>query len=206
METKIKVVLEGVGRGLLMHKFCIEDYGQIKRNKAAKPSPEEEAEKVAYRLPAQADLPAQTSLPAQKKSEKGQLCLPAEHFIGSLISAGAGFKQVGNGKKTYKSAFSGNLDIYPENVGLTDANGVALEDYKIDSRPVCIKATKGRIIRHRPLIKAGWRAEFVIALSDDSISLEIIKAILEEAGRTKCVGDFRPRFGQFRVVSAEKIQ
>ncbi len=194
MESKIKVVLEGIGRGLLMHKFCIEAYeNQVKKNKA-KPSPEEEAERVAYRLA------------PEKESEKGQLCLPAEHFIGSLISAGAGFKQVGGGKKTYKSVLTGNLDICPENVGLTDAKGTPLKDYKIDSRPVCIRATKGRIIRHRPLIEVGWRAEFTLVLSDDSVPLEVIKAVLEEAGKSKCVGDFRPRFGQFRVISVDKIQ
>jgi hypothetical protein len=195
METKIRVVLEGIGRGLLMHKFCITDYeNPVKRNSANKLLPKEEAEKVAYRLD------------SENESKKGQLCLPAEHFIGALISAGAGFKQVGKGKKTYKAALSGYLDVYPDFVGLTNTEGVPLEDYKVDSRPVCIRATKGRIIRHRPLIEAGWRAEFTIAISDDSISLEVIKAILEEAGKSKCVGDFRPRFGQFKVVSAEKIQ
>jgi len=195
METKIKVVLEGIGRGLLMHKFCINSYeNPIKKNSTNKLSPEEEAEKVAYRIE------------PSNNSEKGQLCLPAEHFIGALISAGANFKQVGKGKKTYKGALSGYLDVYPDYVGLTNPNGAPLQEYKIDSRPVCIRATKGRIIRHRPLIEAGWRAEFTMVISDDSISLEVIRAILEEAGKSKCVGDFRPRFGQFRVISAEKIQ
>jgi len=194
METKIKVVLEGVGRGLLMHKFDMGAYeNQVKRSKTAKPDPEEEAEKVAYRLK------------PSNESEKGQLCLPAEHFIGTLISAGAGFKQVGNGKKTYKAGLSGSLDIYPDYIGLTDANGTPIKEFKVDSRPVCIRATKGRIIRHRPLIEAGWRAEFIMVISNDSASLEVIKAILEEAGKSKCVGDFRPRFGQFRIISAEKI-
>lgn len=194
MGTKIKVVLEGVGRGLLMHRFCIENYeNQVKRSKTAKMSPEEEAEKVAYRIE------------SLDKSEKGQLCLTAEQFMGSLISAGASFKRVGNGKNTYKNALSGYLDISPDFIGLTDANGKPLKNYKVDSRPVVIKATKGRIIRHRPFIEAGWRAEFTILISDDSISLEVVKAILEEAGRSKCVGDYRPRFGQFHVISAEKI-
>ncbi|MHB9019627.1 MAG: hypothetical protein ACYC3G_01980 [Minisyncoccota bacterium] len=195
METKIRVVLEGTGRGLLMHKFDMESYeNQVKRSKAAKPTPEEEAEKVAYRLK------------TPNESEKGQLCLPAEHFIGTLISAGAGFKQVGKGTKTYKAALSGSIDILPDFVGLTNAKGEPLKEYKIDSRPVCIRATKGRIIRHRPLIEAGWRAEFTMVISNDSVSLEVIKAILEEAGKSKCVGDFRPRFGQFSVVSAEIIK
>ena len=192
MEIKIRV--EGIGRGLLMHKFpeySAEDE-KIKKNKQ-RFSPAEDAEKSAYRL-------------EPKGERKGELYLPAEHFIGSMISAGAEFKQEGKGKKTYKKALSGYLDISPDCIKLLDVNNLAMTEYDIDSRPVCIRATGGRIIRHRPLIKAGWRAEFTIALSNDSVSLETVKAILEEAGRSKCVGDFRPRFGQFRILSVEKIQ
>lgn len=190
---EIRILVEGIGRGLLMHKFPAysEEDDKIKKKKQ-KLSAAEDAEKSAYRL-------------KSGDETKGQLYLPAEHFIGSIISAGAEFKQEGRGRKTYKNALSGYLDIFPDCIKLLDVNGLAMVEYEIDSRPVCIRATGGRIIRHRPLIKAGWRATFTVVISNDSISLEIIKAVLEEAGKSKCVGDFRPRFGQFHVISAEKI-
>ncbi|HCP08404.1 MAG TPA: hypothetical protein DIT25_01225 [Candidatus Moranbacteria bacterium] len=191
----VKVVVEGTGRGLLMHKFSIAASAglenEVKKAKAVKFTPEVDAEMVAYRL---------DKVDGQ---EKGQLCLPAEHFLSSITAAGTSFQKKGQGKKTYKGAFQGSVEVSPDYIGLTNVSGNALMDYEIDSRPVRIKATQGRIIRHRPHIKI-WRASFTIQVADDSIPLEVVQAALEEAGKSKCVGDYRPRYGQFRIVSFEQ--
>jgi len=188
------VAVEGTGRGLLMHKFSMEASSglenEVKKSKAVKIPREQEAEMVAYRL---------EKINGQAV---GQLYLPAEHFLGAIIASGSSFQKKGQGKKTYKGAFQGSIEILPDYVGLTNES-TALTDYAIDSRPVRIKATQGRIIRHRPFIK-NWRASFIIQVMDDSIPLEVVQAALEEAGRSKCVGDYRPRYGQFRIVSFEK--
>lgn len=198
----IHCVVEGTGRGLLMHKFSVEASAGIetKVKKATKDygSKEDEAEEVAYRLDKVNGQP------------KGQLCLPAEHFLGAITNAGSGLRIQGQGKKTYKGAFQGQLDVIPDYLGLTDSKGAALFNYaepvgKIDSRPVRIKATSGRIVRHRPHIFAGWRTEFDIQVGDSGIPLEVVQAAVEAAGQAKCVGDYRPRYGQFRIVSFDKV-
>lgn len=191
----IHVQVEGTGRGLLMHKFSVkastESEAKVKKVSRNHGTPESEAEDVAYRLD------------RVNGQDKGQLCLPAEHFLGAVVKAGSSLQIKGRGKKTYKGAFQGQLDVLPDYIGLT-SNNSQLFDFNIDSRPVKIKATQGRIVRHRPHILAGWRAEFDIQVADDEIPLEVIQAAVEEAGRSCCVGDYRPRFGQFRIVSFEK--
>lgn len=194
---QIKVVVEGKGRGLLMHKFSVAATAgienKVKRTARERETPDIEAEQVAYRLAAVED------------EKIGQLCLPAEHFLGSITSAGSNLQVQGKGKKTYKAAFQGNLEIYPDYIGLTDASGQALFNYAIDSRPVRIQATKGRIIRHRPHISAGWQASFTIEVMDDNIPIDVVQAAIEDAGHSKCVGDYRPRYGQYRIVKCEKV-
>lgn len=191
---KIKVTVEGTGKGLLMHKFGIEATAsverEVKKAKPARPGPAEEAEQGAYRI-------------ETTDGNKGQLCLPAEHFLGAMIKAGSSQQVKGKGKKTYKASMQGNVEIQPEYIGLTDDTSTPLSEYIVDSRPVRIKATGGRVIRHRPHLKA-WRAMFEIVVMDDGVPLEVVQAILAEAGQSSCVGDYRPRFGQFRIVSFDK--
>ncbi|HXF43875.1 MAG TPA: hypothetical protein VNK70_00110 [Candidatus Paceibacterota bacterium] len=194
---EIQVVVEGVGRGLLMHKFSVEASAELeselKKVKRQQRTPQDEAEQVAYRLHPNGD------------ENVGQLCLPAEHFLGAIVNTGSSLQVKGRGKKTYKGAFKGQLGVVPDFIGLTDTKSKPLFTFKIDSRPVKIKATQGRIIRHRPWLEAGWRAAFRIQVGDDTIPLEVVQSALEEAGRSACVGDYRPRFGQFRIVSFEKV-
>ena len=196
MPYKILVEVEGTNRGLLMRKFSTEATAEmeakVKKTVRVEKPPDEEAEISAYRLEPINDQP------------KGQLVLPAEHFLGAIIGTGSGMKQKGKRGKTYKDAFKGCLDIDPDYIPLTNGDSTPLFDYTVDARPVRNPSTRGRIIRYRPHIPAGWRAKFTISVSDDAIPLEVAQAGLEESGRSKCVGDYRPRFGTYRVVSCEK--
>lgn len=180
---------------LLMHKFSAQAgadlASRVKKRTSGPPDPADEAESGAYRLP------------AEEGQEKGQLCLPGEHFYQCLVRMSSGFQIRGQGKKTYKDPVKGGLLISPENVPLTDHKGVALFNYAIDSRPVVIK---GRVMRHRPRL-AEWRAEFTLTvLDDDDIPLDVLSNILTDAGTKKGVGDYRPRFGRFIVEEFKPVK
>lgn len=192
----INVVVESMGaRGLLMHRFPVEESAAmesaVKKTNRKNVPREEEAEAAAYRLE------------SGMKGKLGQLALPAEHFLGALTAAGSNYAVKGRGKATHKATFKGAIDITPDLIGLTAPDGTILYSYEIDSRAVRIKATGGRIIRNRPHIKV-WRAKFVITVSDDSIDYDVVRAALVDAGQSKCVGDYRPRFGQFGIVHFER--
>lgn len=190
---KFLVRVKGVAP-LLMHKFSVSASAglsaTVKKRKSGPPDPAVEAEESAYRL----DL--------VEKGGKGQLCLPAEHFLQSMIAVSGMFQIQGQGKKSYRDNIKGNILVEPDFIGLSNGQG-KLYDYKIDVRPVRIKAA--RINRARPLLSDGWIAEFTIIVSDpNAVPTEVLNAILVSAGQTKGVGDYRPRFGRFMVEIFEE--
>lgn len=61
-------------------------------------------------------------------------------------------------------------------------------------------------MRWRPIFKK-WNCEFTIEIVDeDWLNPSILKQILEGAGKFKGVGDQRPEYGRFEVVSFKKIE
>lgn len=132
--------------------------------------PEEEAEKKAY------------------KTKDGKLYLPNKHFKASMVKAGTDFKMVG--KKTYKEYIKSGVFIYPEEIELDQ------QEYEIHEEPVVIQ--RNRVMSWRPKLKE-WSCEFEIEITDEMINQQILKEILESAGRFKGVGDYRPEYGRFKV-------
>jgi hypothetical protein len=88
---------------------------------------------------------------------------------------------------------------------LTDTDKPKLvNDFEVDSRPVTIPATKGRIMRHRPRWDT-WRASFALEIDETVLPVDLIHQLLEEGGRRVGIGDFRPEkggpFGRFEVLT-----
>lgn len=95
-------------------------------------------------------------------------------------------------------------------IDLVDEAGKALRDFEVDSRPVTIPATKGRIMRHRPRLDA-WNATFVVVVNDDVLDPSFVHQLLVEGGQRIGIGDFRPEkggpFGVFGVTLwRERVQ
>jgi len=133
-----------------------------------------EAEKVAYRM------------------KDGELYIPAEAVKGCIVGASA-YKKIG--KYAARPLIAGGVHISPNKIGL------GTKDYEIDLRTVVIQ--KARVVKARPTLEK-WKIEFVITYDEGLIgNPEIIKAILEEAGKRVGLLDFRPQklgsFGMFEV-------
>ena len=74
-------------------------------------------------------------------------------------------------------------------------------DYEDRRRVVVQRAGVNRV---RPAMRAGWRAEFdLMVVLPEYLDRAWIKDSLDMAGRLIGVGDFRPTFGRFTVVSFE---
>ena len=86
--------------------------------------------------------------------------------------------------------------------------GLGVKDYNIDSRPVVIRVTKGRIIRHRPRLET-WSATFTITYDDELLTEDQLRQVVDDAGSRVGLLDFRPEkkgpFGRFIVTHWEKI-
>lgn len=78
------------------------------------------------------------------------------------------------------------------------------EPWDVDTRPVRIPATGGRILCHRPLFNE-WAIAFTLELDTDILNPKLLRDIIDAAGKRIGLGDFRPDtkgpFGKFVVTA-----
>ena len=172
----INIEITGISP-LLQNRFPTEDFGQNQSRATKKVYvPEEEAKKKLYKNP------------------KGEIYHPAEHIYQSILRAATDFKF--SGKKSYKNVMTSGIIVTPDEIPLIS------DKYEIDTRPVVIQ--RARVLCWRPKFNK-WKLKFNITILDDeNISVPVLKEILEKAGTTKGIGDYRPRFGRFQVTSYQE--
>lgn len=133
------------------------------------------------------------------KDEKGNLVIPQPNIFSCIIEGGKFFKAGKSKITTIKSS------LIP---GCVEIEGVTIpieykDSWTVDSRPVRIPATGGRIICHRPIFN-DWKLSFIVFLDTDIIGVKIFREIVDAAGRRIGLGDFRPAckgpFGRFVVT------
>tara|TARA_R100000027_G_scaffold64353_1_gene57744 strand:- start:994 stop:1521 length:528 start_codon:yes stop_codon:yes gene_type:complete len=122
--------------------------------------------------------------------EKG-IYLPSDWIEAALRDAAKGFRQ--KGLKTYKEAIQSSVFLTEEKVRLKDPKWIP------DRRPVTVQ--KARVVRVRPRFDS-WETElFEITYNESRITKDRLLSIIEEAGCSKGIGDFRPKFGRFSVLT-----
>jgi hypothetical protein len=142
-------------------------------------------------------------------TSSGQVVQPSSHIEGALVKAAAGFKITGKRGKSYKDLFSANVIVDPVEI----PHGIAVPDMLdcdpdkplyIDMRPVIVM--RARVVRLRPTFKPGWQLSFTINVTDDELPFEILSDVLNLAGKTVGIGDYRPKFGRFMVTRFELVK
>jgi len=178
MQNKITVTIEGLSP-LLMNRFPTESIHQTVR-----PTPEEQAERAAYRDPV-----------------SGELYLPAIALRQAIIEA-ASFIDVqllvnAISDRHLQHVVAGSIIIAPERLLL------GTKDYVLDSRRVVKSHKTGALIRHRPRID-HWQAAFNLRFDDELVAERLLREVVEQAGLLVGVLDYRPArkgpFGRFRVM------
>lgn len=71
-----------------------------------------------------------------------------------------------------------------------------------DDRGVNIK--KNKIQRDRAKIPTGWQITFQVEYDSDLLSESQVRELLKIAGRMG-LGDYRPRFGQYTIISVDRL-
>jgi len=176
---------------LLINRFGedAEQGGTTRKIAVEKVDPREEATKNAY------------------IAQDGSFYFSAFSIPGTMGGAGANHKMKGS-RKSLRFIVPSAVRMASDAITICNGNGTPAENFEVDSRPVCIPSTKGRIMRHRPRFDE-WSAKFEIVLNDDLLSPEMAHQLLTEAGVSIGVGDFRPAcrgpFGCFRVVSFQEL-
>jgi hypothetical protein len=142
-------------------------------------TPEEDAQSRLYVLP------------------DGTHYFPAENLRQSMITA-AGRHKIGRRSASTDAAAA--LSVEPDAMTL-------IGDWHVDSRAVVIPATKGRLLRHRPMFDK-WTVHFNILVVSSMFDVTLARRVLDDAGLFVGIGDFRPQkkgpFGRFQVDSWQK--
>ena len=128
---------------------------------------------------------------------EGVLCLPGEYVRQAIIHA-AKFRQ--DPRSPRKSA----MDLYKAAVvSLTALASLGAKDWDyVDRRRVMVQ--RNGVTRARPALLAGWGAEVQLMVNlPEYVPADALHDVLAQAGKLIGVGDFRPTYGRFSVVSFE---
>jgi hypothetical protein len=189
--VQVEVMIVGTS-SMLQHKF--DEAFEI--NKGTRMiiqqhgSPREQAEKVVYR-------------------NGDSFYFPGTWIVGAIGEAGSNHKLTGS-RKSARFTVPAAVMIVEVDVPLRNGDGSSLiRDYEVDSRPVTIPSTKGRIMRHRPRFD-NWSAKFNLTIDINVLPEDFVQQLLTEAGQSQGIGDFRPNrkgpFGRFRITSWKPIR
>jgi len=178
----IDVCIKGL-TPLLQHRFGEE--AEISGEKATRTvvrteeTPREKADKVCYR------------------NKEGEYYMPSTCIHRMLIEAGSNHKLKGS-RKSAKYVVSGAVQMTADSIIIGNGDGkTPAKDYEVDSRPVVIPSTKGRIMRHRPRFD-DWSSSFSLRINEDLLPEDFVHQLLDEGGLQGGIGDFRPqKFGPF---------
>ncbi len=140
--------------------------------------PEEQAEHAAYRIP-----------------DTRELYVPGTAIQRALVGAATFSK--GKGRASLQKIVAACVFVSPEYCGL------GTTEYIIDSRHVTIKATGGRIVRHRPRIPV-WQATFFIDYDEILLTEEQLRRVVDDTGARVGLLEFNPAhkgpFGRFSIL------
>lgn len=146
---------------LLMHAYPMVPIEAIEKK-----SPEEQAAYSAYRDP-----------------DTKELYVPGIAIQRALVAAAAYSK--GKGRASLQKVAAACLLVTPERVSL------GTKEYTIDTRPVVVPATKGRVLRHRPRLDK-WQIKFTLTWDDTLLTATQVRRMVDDMGKLVGLLDFRP--------------
>jgi len=176
---------------LLVHRFTEESEQEkaTRRIKVDNKDPREEAKRAAY------------------IAQDGTFYISAFSIPNAMASAGSNHKMRGS-RKTLRFVVPCAVQIKTDTITIMNGAGPA-KDFEVDARPVTIPATKGRIMRYRPRFNC-WGLKFFLQVNDAMLALDDAQMLLNEAGQSVGIGDFRPEkrgpFGTFLVTSFKEAK
>lgn len=146
--------------------------------------------------------PREQAQPKLYASEAGKPVIPGANVLACIVCAGEHIK-AGRSKLSTKktSLIPAGIAVLEPELALSPAT------WEVDSRPVVIPATGGRVICHRPRFDQ-WALALTLEVDAELFSETLVRELLDIAGKRIGLGDFRPArrgpFGRFKVVSWKK--
>jgi hypothetical protein len=140
---------------------------------------------------------------------KGWVFIPAMAFKNCLAEAAKfiSMQIPGKGKATYTKHFEAGVMVMDDLV-----LPIKKEDVECDRLFVPADGVRGsgkRVKKNFPVIRE-WKGDVTFYILDDTITAEVFKKHLEEAGKFIGIGRFRPRnngnYGRFRVLKVREME
>ena len=132
------------------------------------------------------------------------LIIPGPNVFASLMEAGKWFK-IGRVKVTTVKTSLLSACLHLEELVLPIEHK---DEWEVDSRPVRIPATGGRIIRHRAKFN-DWKLNFTLNLDTELLAPKMLREIVDAAGKRIGLGDFRPQtkgpYGKYVITDWKEI-
>jgi|SRR5208282_825938 len=162
-----------------------------------------ENEDAARTQVVQHGVPREQAEAACYRDDDQKCFFPGAAIARLLREAGTNHKLKGS-RRSVKFVVPSAVLVTDDRIHILTKDGELREDFEVDSRPVTIPSTKGRIMRHRPRWD-DWRAEFSLEVDPTVLPLDLVHQLLEEGGRRVGIGDYRPEkggpFGRFEIVT-----
>lgn len=182
---EIKIEITGI-TPLLLHRFTDEaaanatDSTRSSIQSGDRGTPREQAEPSLY-------------------TYEGKPIIPGPNLFRAIIDGGKFFKAGKSKITTQKSS------LIPSCVSIEE---IVIpikhkKPWEVDTRPIRIPATGGRILRHRPRFD-DWALTFSLSVDTDTLGTKLLREIIDATGKKIGLGDFRPdckgMYGKFVVT------
>ena len=121
--------------------------------------------------------------------------LPAQNIEATLINAGKLSKQ-GSTVKRALMVMEDKIPVEykgPRTIETMYADRASF----VDVRSVVVQ--RARLMRTRPIFR-DWAVSFSVAYDEGSFNEDVVRQIVETAGKFVGFGDYRPRYGRFQIV------
>lgn len=175
----VEVTIEGIA-DLLFHRYSVEAVAEkAKAAKGSKAKKTDDLESYVHRDPT-----------------TGQLAIPGENMRMAIVTSGKRERDPSStGRKSMYDLLKASIIVTTTFANL----GKIKWDY-VDQRRVVVQ--RNAISRSRPAVRAGWRATFeVLVLAPEYIEPRMLHKLIANAGKFGGMGDNRPTYGRFNVVS-----
>ena len=176
------VTIEGTA-DLLFHRWSDDDVAEkAAASKGSKAKKTDNVESYVYRNP------------------DNQICVPGRYLQRAIVESARFHQDPRSPRKMAKDLVQAGVLVTPMLTPVL-VKGKAVTDWDyLDRQRVIIQ--RNAISRLRPAFMVGWQAQFEIAsILPEYITPPFLRRLLEDAGRFVGVGDFRPNYGRFSVVS-----
>jgi hypothetical protein len=123
-----------------------------------------------------------------------QLAVPGGAFSRLVREAGASHKAKGS-RKSLKYIVPAAVLVLDDLCGLfLRDRKTPVVDFEVDSRPVTIPPTKGRVMRHRARANE-WAVRVRVRINEQIMAEATVRQLFAEGGQQIGIGDFRPEKG-----------